>query len=59
MPQGLEVGFSHGDNSSFELAGYVNSVVHERKSDFDPEVDPTADTDMILAQPEEWISLRG
>ncbi len=59
MPQDLEVGYAHHDNSQFEIAGWCESVDHEIKSDFDPTLDRSADENMIKAQPEEWVIIRG
>ena len=58
MPQNLEVGYAHQDNSAFEIAGYCENVWHEKKIDFDPKDDVSADEDMINDQPDEWVIIR-
>jgi len=58
MPQNLQVGIAHHDNSAFEISGWVCYARHEVKADFDSDADRSADRNVIADQPDEWVVLR-
>lgn len=60
MPQDMEVGMSAGDNLEWEVSGWVCSVYHHRKSDFDASEifeAHSCDPKMFDNNPEEWVTI--
>ncbi len=60
MPAQAKIGINHGDNREYEVAGWVCSVQHHIKSEYQSEVDNIIrkeDREGYKGHPEEWVTL--
>lgn len=60
LPKNAQVGVSHGDNSVHEIAGWVESAVYHKKSDYQGDVDKLTDhfdRDAYAGHPDSWVTL--
>jgi len=60
MPQNLNVGFSHQDNTDYEVAGWAGGVVLFDKKDHNPDIfSHHTDRDAFESMPNRCVVIRG
>ena len=59
LPAGLEIGSAHHDNSEWEIAGSIASIILVEKADIDPRSVPHEDKEIFDALPTKYVVIRG